>query len=153
MNTPTVRLNETVPDELLKTAVIAARFQGQWVFSRHRERTTLEFPGGHREEGESIEEAARRELFEETGALEFRLSPLCAFSVEGRTRLQPDGGKSWGMLFLAEIQRFGPLPESEMAEIQFLLEPPSLEQYTYPFLQPKLLDYAGQILKQKGNEP
>lgn len=29
MNTLTVRLNETVPDELLKTAVIAARFQGQ----------------------------------------------------------------------------------------------------------------------------
>ena len=57
------------------------------------------------------------------------------------------------MLFLAEIQRFWPLPESEMAVIQFLREPPSLEQYTYPFLQPKLLDYAGQILKQKGNEP
>lgn len=57
------------------------------------------------------------------------------------------------MLFLAEIQRFGPLPESEMAEIQFLLEPPSLERYTYPFLQPKLLDYADQTLKQKGNEP
>ena len=55
MNTLTVRLNETVPDELLKIAVIAARSQGQWVFSRHRERTTLEFPGGHREEGESGE--------------------------------------------------------------------------------------------------
>ena len=37
---------------------------------------TWEIPGGHIEPGESPEEAARRELFEETGAAEFTIRPI-----------------------------------------------------------------------------
>lgn len=32
--------------------------------------------GGHREPGETIEETARRELYEETGALRYTIEPL-----------------------------------------------------------------------------
>ena len=30
-----------------------------------------EFPGGHREKGETIDDTAKRELYEESGAIEF----------------------------------------------------------------------------------
>lgn len=52
---------EKADDELLRFAVIAAKYQGQWVLCRHKARSTWEFPGGHRETGETIEAAAVRE--------------------------------------------------------------------------------------------
>jgi 8-oxo-dGTP diphosphatase len=61
-----------IQDELLKFAVIAARYQEKWIFCRHKERVTWEIPGGHREVGEDILDTARRELYEETGAIYFQ---------------------------------------------------------------------------------
>ena len=58
---------EFVPAGHLAYSVITARFEGKWIFVRHRERTTWEIPGGHIEEGESSDVAASRELMEETG--------------------------------------------------------------------------------------
>lgn len=60
-----------ITDNLLKFAVIAARYNGKWIFCRHKQRDTWEIPGGHREPGENIAETAKRELHEETGAVEF----------------------------------------------------------------------------------
>ncbi len=45
-----------VEDHLFKFAVILARSGGKWVLCRHRDRTTWENPGGHREPGETMEE-------------------------------------------------------------------------------------------------
>lgn len=47
-----------VADCGLRFAVIAAKSKGKWVFCRHQSRSTWEFPGGHREKGETMEEAA-----------------------------------------------------------------------------------------------
>ncbi|MCH5160998.1 MAG: NUDIX domain-containing protein, partial [Clostridiales bacterium] len=62
-----VNFYEQVKDELLKFAVIISKTDGKWVFCKHKARNTYEVPGGHREIGESILEAAERELKEETG--------------------------------------------------------------------------------------
>lgn len=132
-----VKFYETVPDEWFRFAVIFAIAGGKWVFCRHRARSTLEAPGGHREQGESIDEAAARELREETGALQFRIQPVCAYSVTGQTPANRTGEETFGMLYWAEIESFAPELHSEIAEIFLMDELP--ENWTYPEIQPKLL--------------
>lgn len=65
-----------VDDKELKFAVICAFFKGKWIFVKHKKRDTWEIPGGHREIGEDINDAAKRELFEESGAIDFELTPI-----------------------------------------------------------------------------
>jgi 2,3-bisphosphoglycerate-dependent phosphoglycerate mutase len=56
--------------------VIFTRYQGKWLYCRAKERNTFETAGGHIEHGETPLEAARRELFEETGAVRFDITPV-----------------------------------------------------------------------------
>ncbi len=124
-----------IPDKDFKFAVIATRHLNKWVFCKHKQRATWEIPGGHRELGEAIEEAAKRELTEETGAIEFNISPLTAYCVE------KDNEKTYGMLFFAEIAELGKLPAlSEIGEIKLFDSLP--EELTYPMIQPYLYEYA-----------
>ena len=92
-----------------KYVVVLSRMDGQWLLSRHRERTTWETQGGHIEEGETPLEAARRELYEESGATDYAIRPLFDYWAGDRQ------GSAVGVVFLAEIRALGPLPESEMA--------------------------------------
>lgn len=48
--------------------LVIAKFNGKWLLTEHRERG-LEFPGGKAEAGESLVEAAKREVYEETGGV------------------------------------------------------------------------------------
>ena len=83
-------------DGELSFAVIMARFDGKWIFVRHRERSTLEIPGGRREIGETITKTAEREFHEETGAQDFTIVPHCEYTV-----LSPDGKQTRGLLCYA----------------------------------------------------
>ncbi|MCR5806369.1 MAG: NUDIX domain-containing protein [Oscillospiraceae bacterium] len=133
-----VRFYDIVSDELLRFAVIIAVTQGKWVFCKHRERDTYEVPGGHREKGEDIETTARRELYEETGALEFTLRPVCAYSVTAPDDF--DGEETFGMLFFADISSFEDELHSEIEKIVIADILP--DKWTYPLIQPKLLEEA-----------
>ncbi len=134
----TVRFYEEAEDRLLKFAVIITKSKGKWVFCKHWERETYEVPGGHREEEENIEDTARRELYEETGAVEFSLVPVCVYSV-----VQDDGDdwtESFGKLYYAEVEQFEEQLHSEIEKI--ILADELVENWTYPLIQPKLLEEA-----------
>lgn len=62
-----------------KYVVVLSCYQGKILLSRHKERDTWETQGGHIEPGETPLEAARRELYEESGAAEYEISPLCDY--------------------------------------------------------------------------
>ncbi len=122
-----------------KFVVICARKDGKWLLSRHKKRDTWETQGGHMEPGESPADTARRELFEESGAKEFTLYPVCDYC----------GYNAWGyangVVFLADVNSVGPLPESEMAEVQLFETLP--ENLTYPNVSPRLFAEAEKLLE------
>ncbi|MDE5596419.1 MAG: NUDIX domain-containing protein [Lachnospiraceae bacterium] len=137
---PEVKFYDTIDDELLKFAVIISKTNGKWVFCKHRERDTYEVPGGHRENGEDILTAAKRELREETGAVDFDIRPVCVYSVKGKTRVNENADdESFGMLFVADIFSFEEL-HSEIESI--LITEHLVDNWTYPLIQPKLLEEA-----------
>ena len=131
---------EAVEDELLKYAVIISRYKGKWVFCKHRERSTWEVLGGHREQGEDILETAKRELYEETGAINFEINPICVYSVTAPDNF--DGKETFGKLFFAEIHTFEKDLHSEIEKIAIMNELPL--NWTYPEIQPRLLQEARQ---------
>lgn len=136
-----VKFYKSIEDKLLDFAVIIARSNGKWVFCKHKDRDTYEVPGGHRESGEDIEETARRELYEETGAISYSLVPVCVYSVVGSTRVgETLSEESYGMLYYAEITEFEQELHSEIEKI--ILSEELTTNWTYPLIQPKLLEEA-----------
>jgi 8-oxo-dGTP diphosphatase len=132
-----VNFYELVDDKLLKFAVIISKHNGQWVFCKHKDRDTYEIPGGHRELNEEITETAKRELYEETGALQFKIAPVCVYSVVGKNRVNQTGEETYGMLFFADIQTFESELHSEMESVSFFDVLPT--EWTYPLIQPLLI--------------
>lgn len=118
-----------------KYVVILSEYQGKILLSRHKNRTTWETQGGHIEEGETPMDAAKRELFEESGAADYDIKPLFDYWA-GNT--DTDSGAN-GMVFAAKIRRLDKIPESEMAEVkEFDTLPKNL---TYPEITPELFTY------------
>ena len=110
---------EKVNDALLKFAVIIARSNGKWVFCKHKD-------------------TARRELYEETGALEYSLTPVCVYSVTAPDNF--DGQETFGMLYFADIRRFEEELHSEIEKI--ILTDELIGSWTYPLIQPKMIEEA-----------
>ncbi|AIQ46734.1 hypothetical protein R70723_13290 [Paenibacillus sp. FSL R7-0273] len=137
----TIHRNAEEEEVSLKYVVIAVRQGSQWIMARHKDRNTWEFAGGHIDSGEAADAAAARELYEETGAEEFTITPVCIYSVaiEGVP-------ESFGKLYLADVNRFGQLPQYEMAEIKDFTEIP--DNLTYPLIVPALAAEAEAYMRQ-----
>lgn len=130
---------QNVDDSRFRYAVIVSRYQGRYIYCKHRARDTWEVPGGTREPGEAILETARRELFEETGAKDYTLHPVGAYAVVREE-------KSYGLLCFADIRELNELPDSEIERIQLFETAP--EHMTYPDIQPLLFEKVQQWLRE-----
>lgn len=75
--------------------LVIARWQDRWLLTDDRKRG-LEFPGGKAEAGESLQEAAVREVYEETGAVIEELEWFAEYFVDS----SPPFGKT---VFLAKV--------------------------------------------------
>ncbi|MBQ7123081.1 MAG: NUDIX domain-containing protein [Oscillospiraceae bacterium] len=133
----TVKFYDNIEDNLLKFAVIISKYHNKWVFCKHKERSTYEIPGGHRENDEHILETAKRELYEETGAYDYAIKPVCVYSVTGKNRVNKTGEETFGMLFFAEVYTFEHELHSEIENISLFDDFP--ENWTYPDIQPFLI--------------
>lgn len=121
---------EQIEDELFDYVVVMAKMNGEWIFCRHKDRDTWQFPGGHRESGETVLQAAKRELYEETGAVAFDIYPVTAYRVF-------DYYDKYTMLYVANLGALNDIPEdSEIAEVMFTTKAP--EKLTYPDTFPYL---------------
>ena len=123
----------------LKFAVICATYQGKWIYSKHKQRTTWEIPGGHREIDESINKTAERELYEETGAIDFEITPVSDYSVT------VNDVTTFGRLYYSEVKELGELPNLEIGEIKLFSDLP--ENLTYPQIQPYLYEKVSSFIE------
>lgn len=62
---------------------VICKYQEKWLLTNHKDRG-MEFPGGKVEEGETAEQAAVREVNEETGGIVGRLSYIGQYYVAGK---------------------------------------------------------------------
>lgn len=125
-------------NQQLTYVIVLSRYQNQWILVRHTERSTWEIPAGHIEIGEHPDQTARRELWEETGACDFRLQALFDYTVNRNNE------RKSGRVYFAEIEKLEQLPAYEIAEINFFHQLP--EALTYPEIQPAIFHKADQIL-------
>ena len=121
-----------------KYTVICTTYEGKWILSRHKNRSTWETQGGHIENGETPLECAKRELFEESGIKDADIYPVCDYLGYNSK------SSANGMVFLAVAHTLGKLPKSEIEEIKAFETLPA--ELTYPDTSPKLYAEAEKVL-------
>ena len=106
-------------DEKEYTRVVCvSKYKDKYVFSYNKKRNGWEIPGGHIEQNETWEEAAKREMYEETGATKIKLTPIAVYKIN-----------SFALLCFCEIFEMDELPkEFEIEKINLQRD---LEQHMH----------------------
>ena len=125
---------ESIEASKLIYVVIGALEGDHWVFVRHRDRKTWEMPAGHIEPGETADQTAMRELYEETGTVHSSLEYLCDYGVTVDKRTE------YGRLYVARILEREEVLEHETVEVKLTRELPA--SLTYPEVQTVLFTLA-----------
>lgn len=123
---------------------IIAKYRGQWVLCKGKSRDTWECPGGHIDKGEAPEQAAKRELWEETGATKFNIKPIGYYGAKGSDGVMESIEEVFGQIFYADIEVLGKLPNLEIEKIQLFEELPN--SWTYPYAHPIFIDLVESML-------
>lgn len=119
---------------------IVAKYNGRWVLCKKNNKDTWECPGGHIEKGETPEQAAKRELWEETGAIEFDIEPIGYYGAKGSDGVIESVEEVFGQIYYADIKVIGELPNFEMDKIELFEEIPN--KLTYPYAHPIFINLA-----------
>jgi 8-oxo-dGTP diphosphatase len=112
--------------------VLFARYQDRWLYCRAKERDTFETAGGRVEKGETILEAAKREFYEETGAVKFDIKPMFDYAV------YRENDFANGQVFFADVHELGDMPGFEMEEVKLFDTIPN--KMRFPQILPVLFE-------------
>jgi len=125
----------------LRFVVVCSFYLGKMLLSYHSGHQSWETQGGHIEQGETPEDAARRELYEESGVENAEIIPVCDYFA------YDSEGSSNGRVYAALIHQLGKLPDHEMSRIQAFEAFP--DNLTYPSVTPVLFKEAQEVINQK----
>jgi len=120
-----------------KYTVIFARYKDKWLYCRAKERDAFETAGGHIEQDETPLAGAKRELFEETGAMRFDITPAFDYTVHVQT------GYANGQVFFAQIHELDNIPDFEMAEVKTFDTIP--DKMRFPKILPVLFEKVKEL--------
>jgi 8-oxo-dGTP pyrophosphatase MutT (NUDIX family) len=124
------------PRELCSTAYCFGFKDGKMALTRHHR--GWDIPGGHVEPGESAEDAARREMYEETGMTVGDLH-LVAVQLVHQDKPHERNGRPYpfpefyGMWYTAPILAIGPIPAGSESFESRLFTPVEIRDFMFDF--------------------
>ena len=127
-----------------KHVLVICRYEDKWLLTKHKTRG-LEFPGGKVEPGETADEAAIREVLEETGGIVSTLHYIGQYFVSGRKESVIKN------LYFAEVAELKEQPTYFETDGPVLIDliPENVNRHTdYSFImKDRIIDYAMEYIE------